>query len=179
MRSQKVHFRLLLIVMSTPVAFLLLTTCLLFARPVWASGRTVDYVLVKKSEGKMFLLSDQEVVREYKIALGANPKGHKQQEGDKKTPEGKYTLDFKKADSAFFRAIRISYPNAADRARARAAKVSPGGQIMIHGQKNGYGRFAKITQLYNWTDGCIAVTNPEMQEIWRMVKVGTPIEIMP
>ena len=127
----------------------------------------------------MFLLSEQQVVREYKIALGANPQGHKQQEGDKRTPEGKYTLDFKKADSNFFRAIRISYPNAADRARARAAKVDPGGQIMIHGQKNGYSRFAQLTQLYNWTDGCIAVTNLEMEEIWRMVQVGTSIEILP
>ncbi len=165
--------------MWNPVAFLFLILCFLGAESVWASGRAVDYVLVKKAEGKMYLLSDDEVVREYQIALGANPEGHKQQEGDQRTPEGTYALDYKKADSSFYRAIHISYPNAADRARAREAKVNPGGQIMIHGQKNGYARFAPLTQMSNWTDGCIAVTNSEMKEIWQMVEVGTPIEIMP
>lgn len=147
--------------------------------PALASEGMVDYVLVKKSEGKMYLLADKQVLREYRIALGANPKGHKQREGDERTPEGAYILDFKKADSNFFKAIHISYPDAADRARARAAKVDPGGQIMIHGQKNGYGRFAHVTQRFNWTDGCIAVTNAEMKEIWQMVEVGTPIVIRP
>lgn len=142
-------------------------------------GEKVDYVLVEKSVGKLYLLSDEEVVREYDVALGGNPIGHKQREGDQRTPEGKYTLDYKKADSAFFMAIHISYPNAADRARANAAKVDPGGQIMIHGQKNGYEKYTRVNQLFNWTDGCIAVTNPEMVEIWRMVEVGTPIEIVP
>jgi murein L,D-transpeptidase YafK len=165
--------------MWNSVTFLFLILCLLGSKPSWASGSAVDYVLVKKAEGKMYLLSDQKVLREYQVALGANPKGHKQQEGDQRTPEGKYALDFKKADSSFYRAIHISYPNTADRARARAAKVDPGGQIMIHGQKNGYGKYAQITQLFNWTDGCIAVTNQEMKEIWQMVEAGTPIEIVP
>lgn len=159
--------------------FLLLIPCLPFVRPALAAEGLVDYVLVKKSEGKMYLLADKQVLREYRIALGANPNGHKQREGDERTPEGAYILDFKKADSNFFKAIHISYPNAADRARAQAAKVDPGGQIMIHGQKNGYGRFARINQRFNWTDGCIAVTNAEMEEIWRLVEVGTPIVIRP
>ncbi|MEZ4484471.1 MAG: L,D-transpeptidase family protein [Syntrophotaleaceae bacterium] len=147
--------------------------------PVAGSAWGIDYVLVRKSEGKMFLLADKQVLREYNIALGANPKGHKQREGDERTPEGAYILDYKKSDSGFYKAIHIDYPNAADRARARAAKVDPGGQIMIHGQKNGYGRFARVTQRFNWTDGCIAVTNAEMDELWRLVEVGTPIVIRP
>ncbi len=159
--------------------WILLSLVLPIAGSAWAAGGGIDYVLVRKSEGKMYLLADKQVLREYRIALGANPKGHKQREGDERTPEGAYILDFKNADSNFFKAIHISYPNAADRARARAAKVDPGGQIMIHGQKNGYGRFARITQRVNWTDGCIAVTNAEMEEIWRLVEVGTPIVIRP
>ena len=161
------------------IVWILLGLVLPFSGPAFASEGMIDYVLVKKSEGKMYLLADKQVLREYRIALGANPKGHKQREGDERTPEGAYILDFKKADSNFFKAIHISYPNAADRARARAAKVDPGGQIMIHGQKNGYGRFAPITQSFNWTDGCIAVSNAEMKEIWRLVEVGTPIVIRP
>ena len=96
-----------------------------------------------------------------------------------KTPEGKYTLDFKKSDSSFYKAIRVSYPNIADRDNARNLGVDPGGQIMIHGQRNGFGWLSSIVQFFNWTEGCIAVTNSEMEEIWSMVDVGTPIEINP
>ena len=137
----------------------------------------IDSVLVRKSERKMYLLKEGNVVKEYKISLGANPKGHKEKEGDERTPEGSYTLDYKKKDSAFYRAIHISYPNAKDIENAKKKKVNPGGQIMIHGQKNGYEKFALLTQKFNWTDGCIAVTNKEMEEIWNLVKVNTPIRI--
>ena len=113
------------------------------------------------------------------MAFGDNPVGHKQQEGDERTPEGKYILDYKKDDSSFYKAIHISYPNKDDIESAKKKGVSPGGFIMIHGQKNGYGWAAWITQYFNWTDGCIAVTNSEMDEIWEAVDIGTPIEIKP
>ena len=145
----------------------------------FAAQAEIDHVLVYKAKRTMQLLAGGKVIKEYKIVLGANPIGHKQKEGDERTPEGKYTLDYKKEDSAFFKAIHISYPNEKDIKRAREANVDPGGQIMIHGQKNGFGRLALISQWYDWTNGCIAVTDSEMKEIWNLVKVGTPIEIKP
>ncbi len=119
------------------------------------------------------------VLKKYHVAFGANPKGHKQQEGDERTPEGKYVLDYKKKNSSFYKAIHISYPNDEDKRQAKEKGVSPGGQIMIHGQKNGIGWLSFITQRFNWTDGCIAVSNDDMDQIWNAVDVGTPIEIKP
>lgn len=127
----------------------------------------------------MYLIKNDKPFREYKVAFGAKPEGHKQQEGDERTPEGKYILDYKKSDSAFYKAIHISYPNEQDKKRAREKGINPGGLIMIHGQKNGFGWFGFITQSFNWTDGCIAVKNFEMDEIWTSVNVGTPIIIEP
>lgn len=142
-----------------------------------AFAETVDSVLVDKSDEKLYLLKDGSVIAEYSVAFGANPVGHKQQEGDERTPEGRYLLDYKKADSSFYKAIRISYPNEADKKAAAARGVDPGGLIMIHGQRNWLGWLSFITQRFNWTDGCIAVTNSEMDEIWNSVAVNTPIEI--
>ncbi|MFW5936693.1 MAG: L,D-transpeptidase family protein, partial [Desulfosalsimonas sp.] len=114
------------------------------------------------------------------VALGGNPRGHKQQEGDGRTPEGLYVLDYKNPNSEFYKSIHISYPNADDRKTARELGVSPGGAIMIHGQKNGADRLStEIIQLFNWTDGCIAVTNSAMDEIWQAVDINTPIRIKP
>lgn len=124
------------------------------------------------------LLSQDKVIKSYHIALGDNPVGHKQQEGDERTPVGIYTLDYKNENSIAHRSIHISYPNAADKARAQARGVNPGGDIMIHGQMNGYGHLALINQLRDWTDGCIAVTDAEMDEIMAVVAIGTPIEIV-
>jgi murein L,D-transpeptidase YafK len=138
-----------------------------------------DMVLVKKSESNLYLMKNRKIIKEYNVAFGANPNGHKQQEGDERTPEGKYILDYKKSDSSFYKSIHISYPNEQDKIRAKEAGVDPGGLIMIHGQKNGLGFLGFITQRLNWTDGCIAVTNSEMDEIWQAVDVGTPIEIKP
>ncbi len=157
----------------------LLTIVFLFSCVVPAFGSNIDYVLVNKSEQKMYLISEGKRVKEYHVVFGGNPKGHKQQEGDQRTPEGKYILDYKKSDSAFHKAIHISYPNTTDKARAKKKGVNPGGLIMIHGQKNGLGWLSWVSQSFNWTDGCIAVTNEEMDEIWSLVKVGTPIEIQP
>ncbi len=138
-----------------------------------------DHVVVHKSDRLILLLNnDKEIVR-FTISLGGNPKDHKQQEGDQRTPEGKYVLDYKKLDSAFYKSIHVSYPNKADKDKAKKLGVSPGGFIMIHGQKNGLGWLSDITQLFDWTDGCIAVTNQEMDQIWEAVDAGTPITINP
>lgn len=144
-----------------------------------ASIPKADLVLVKKSERTLYLVRDGEPYRSFRVALGPRPWGHKQREGDDRTPEGRYVLDMKKQDSVFYRAIRISYPNILDRVRAAELGVDPGGAIMIHGQPEQSDQPPELAQLFNWTSGCIAVTNPEMDEIWAAVDVGTPIEITP
>ena len=142
-----------------------------------ALAETADSVLVDKSDEKLYLLKEESVFAEYSVSFGANPVGHKQQAGDERTPEGHYILDYKNPDSAFYKAIHISYPNEEDKQAAMARGVDPGGAIMIHGQRNWFGWLSFITQQFNWTDGCIAVTNSEMDEIWDSVPVNTPIEI--
>lgn len=137
----------------------------------------VDLVKVDKSENKMYLFNGEEIVKAYHVAFDENPKGHKQQEGDERTPEGAYTLDYKKEDSAFYRSMHISYPNAQDNANAKKMGVSPGGFIMVHGQRNWLGWLSFIVQNFNWTNGCIALTNSEMGEFMDLVNVGTPIQI--
>lgn len=141
------------------------------------SFAAVDLVRVDKSESKMYLLDGVKVIKEYHVAFGGNPKGHKQQEGDQRTPEGTYALDYKKEDSSYYRAMHISYPNKIDKANAKKLGVSPGGFIMVHGQKNKLGWLSVITQNFNWTDGCIALTNSEMDEFMELVSVGTKIQI--
>ena len=143
------------------------------------SGQIADMVIVEKSESRLYLMRAGEAFASFRVAFGANPEGHKQQQGDERTPEGTYVLGYKNAGSAFYKSIHISYPNAKDRAEARKRGVDPGGDIMIHGQKNGYGKFAAIVQHFNWTDGCIALSNSDMDLVWNAVKPGTPIEIRP
>jgi murein L,D-transpeptidase YafK len=125
------------------------------------------------------LLGHGQVVKEYRVALGGEPIGPKTRQGDHRTPEGTYVLDRRNAHSHYYRAIHVSYPNAEDRARARRLRVSAGGDVMIHGLPNGYGWIGKEHRARDWTDGCIAVTNEEMDEIWKAVPDGTPIEIRP
>lgn len=149
------------------------------AAPSHAATPPIDLVRVDKSERRMQLLHDGAVVATFRIALGDNPVGHKQREGDERTPEGRYMLDWKKADSAYFRAIHISYPNADDTRRARARGVPPGGAIMVHGQPNGWAHLEALTQRRDWTDGCIALRNADMQTLWDSVRVPVPIEIAP
>lgn len=128
----------------------------------------------------MVLLDGQDrVLRRYKISLGKHPKGHKQQEGDERTPEGHYVISGRNFNSRYYLSLKISYPNLHDVAQAKARGVSPGGDIMIHGLPNGLGWFGTEHRRYDWTDGCIAVTNAEMEEIWRMVPDWTPITIYP
>jgi murein L,D-transpeptidase YafK len=138
-----------------------------------------DYIRVDKSERRMTLERDGEVIATYKVALGRNPDGHKQQEGDMRTPEGRYTIDWRNPQSKYHLSLHVSYPNKADKERAKEAGVSPGGDIMIHGQPNGMAFAAGLTQTRDWTHGCIAVTNAQMDEIWKAVPDGTPIEILP
>lgn len=132
-------------------------------------------------------------ISRYKIALGAEPEGHKVQEGDERTPEGLYKINYKKQDSKFHLALQISYPNKQDKAKAKKLGVDPGGSIMIHGLPNnlekwlaGYPSYlqnwimnggTKYHSLINWTDGCIAVTNNEIEEIWELVDWGTWVKI--
>ena len=152
---------------------------LLLLPPCAVAADKADQVVVLKSQARLFLKRHGKVIGSYHVALGGNPMGHKQRQGDQRTPEGRYVLDLKNPHSAYYKSIRISYPNAADKARAKRKGVHPGGWIMIHGQKNGRGHLAPITQRVNWTDGCIAVTDADMDEIWQAVDVGTSIDILP
>lgn len=136
-----------------------------------------DAILVIKSEKRMQLLRDGAVLREYRISLGGNPRGHKQQEGDKRTPEGRYLIDWRNENSAYHLSLHISYPNTDDLQRASDAQVPPGGNVMIHGLPNGWGFLGDLHRRWNWTNGCIAVTDEEMREIWSLVPNGTPIDI--
>ena len=143
------------------------------------SEQMADMVIVEKSESRLYLMRTGEAFASFHVAFGSNPEGHKQQQGDERTPEGKYVLGYKNAGSAFYKSIHISYPNTKDREEARKRGVRPGGDIMIHGQKNGYGQFAIIAQRFNWTNGCIALSDRDMDLVWNAVKPGTPIEIRP
>jgi murein L,D-transpeptidase YafK len=141
----------------------------------------VDQVVVKKSERKIELIQNGKVLREFRIALGDRPRGHKMKEGDERTPEGEYILDWRNPNSRFYKSIHVSYPNDRDIRFARLMGTDPGGMIMIHGQPN-YIRSAKVMAEYqrrDWTNGCIAVQNHEMDVIWQTVRDGTPIKILP
>jgi len=153
-------------------------TFILATFPAFAVER-VDLVRVDKSERRLDLIADGKVLRSYSIALGGDPVGQKYREGDQRTPEGRYLLDWRNPDSIAHKSIHVSYPNAGQVEAAKAAGIDPGGMIMIHGQPNGYGWWGWLLQLVDWTDGCIAVTDSEMDEIWTMVSDGTPIEIEP
>jgi|GEM_PF-480636 lipoprotein-anchoring transpeptidase ErfK/SrfK len=147
-----------------------------------AKAATPDLVLVEKAAKKLMLIKSGQVIREYPIALGKNPVGHKREMGDGRTPEGRYTLDWRNPESKFYRSIHISYPNQQDIAQAQARNKHPGEHIMIHGSPAWVPsvEWAKNwLHKEDWTEGCIAVTNDIMDEIWNMVADGTPIEIRP
>ncbi|MGO9375926.1 MAG: L,D-transpeptidase family protein [Syntrophobacteraceae bacterium] len=137
----------------------------------------VDEIQVSKSEHRLVLLQQGKPLKAYRIALGPMPAGHKEREGDGRTPEGLYRIDSHKLDSAFHRALHISYPNERDIQVAKSKGVDPGGAIMIHGIRNGLGWIGMLHRLVDWTAGCIAVTNWEIDELWRVVQDGTPIVI--
>ena len=138
-----------------------------------------DRVVVRKSERTLYLMKNGEVLRRFKVALGLSPEGHKLREGDFRTPEGSYQLVERNADSDYFLSIRISYPDAADTWRARRTGHAPGGAIMIHGQPNEPTHSAEYYRRTDWTNGCIAVSNSDMVDIWLMTTRNTPIDIYP
>jgi len=138
-----------------------------------------DYLLVIKSERKLYLYKAGEILRSFEIALGLIPEGPKRRSGDFRTPEGIYHLSARNPDSDYFLSIQISYPDATDVARARTANVDPGGQIMIHGRPNVRRYSESRYRSWDWTDGCIAVSNSDMIDIWLMTDEATPIEILP
>lgn len=140
----------------------------------------VDYVVVRKKERRLFLYAGNSLIKSYPIALGKNPVGQKQREGDSRTPEGIYTLDWRNPNSRFFRSIHVDYPNQQQIQQARAKGIDPGGEIMIHGQPSDWReRIALTFGGRDWTEGCIAVENQAMLEIWNLVADDTLIEIMP
>jgi L,D-peptidoglycan transpeptidase YkuD (ErfK/YbiS/YcfS/YnhG family) len=139
----------------------------------------VDKVLIEKKKRRLTLISEGEAIKTYKIALGGDPVGPKERKGDNKTPEGTYTIASRNRRSDYHLSLRISYPNEKDIRRAKELGVSPGGDIMIHGIKNGLDWVGGFHTEIDWTEGCIAVTNKEMEEIIRLVPNGTPVEITP
>lgn len=138
-----------------------------------------DKVLVKKAERKLFLMINNSVIKSYDIGLGKNPVGHKQREGDSKTPEGNYILDYRNPESSYHLSIHISYPDQNDLKRADSSGYSAGGDIMIHGKPNFFGWIPFVYDKTDWTDGCIAVGNIDIEEIWKAVADSTNIEIQP
>jgi hypothetical protein len=140
---------------------------------------TADHVLVKKAERRLYLLRADRVIAEYPIKLGLSPKGPKLYEGDFRTPEGRYALVARNQHSDYFLSLRVSYPNEDDLVRARELGLRPGGLIMIHGQPNTPRKPRDWYAGNDWTDGCIAVSNSDMVDIWLRTTVGMPIEIRP
>jgi murein L,D-transpeptidase YafK len=139
-------------------------------------GEVADFILIDKSERTLWVYQGANVIRTYHgLQFGDRPIGHKQFEGDERTPEGRYTITYGNRQSSYFLSLYIDYPNAADRAFARARGRSPGGLIFIHGQPNGLPNDQRVPG--DWTDGCIALTNAEIAELWSLVPDGTPIEI--
>jgi murein L,D-transpeptidase YafK len=147
-------------------------------QPAGWSAAAIDRIVVRKKERRLELLRDGRVVKSYRIALGSNPTGHKLRQGDGRTPEGTYVIEGRNPNSRYHLSLRVSYPDAIDAARAEAEAAAPGGDIMIHG----VGRESRGRKLHprrDWTEGCIAVSDREIEEIWASVPDGTPIEIRP
>jgi murein L,D-transpeptidase YafK len=139
----------------------------------------VSRVVILKSVRELRLMDGDKVLKTYKVALGPHPVGPKQKQGDGKTPEGVYTISGRNINSAYHRSLRVSYPSGEDVARAKKAGVDPGGDIFIHGLPKAYAWLGEAHRMHDWTLGCIAVTNDEIEEIWRAVPNGTTVEIKP
>jgi murein L,D-transpeptidase YafK len=167
------------------VGVAVLLCCLLLVASSEAQQRRIpqpnnaDRVLVLKHQHLLQLLRGGKIIKEYKVALGGSPVGPKTQQGDHKTPEGTYVLDSRNAHSQFYKSLHISYPSPAQMAAAKRRGISPGGDVYVHGLPARYRSVGAAHRLYDWTDGCVAVTDEEMDEIWLAVADGTPIEIRP
>ncbi len=158
-----------------------LACCVLLVPGLIQAGEfpVADFVVIEKAARKLHLMQNGKILRTFRIALGMVPVGDKKQEGDLRTPEGRYLLDRRNPDSDFFLSIHISYPNAEDRREAAERGVEPGGAIMIHGQPNEPTRSEAYYRTRDWTNGCVAVSNSDMIDIWLMTGDDTPIEIRP
>jgi len=159
-------------------AAILLALCASLAGAA-SPAQSVTFITVDKADRKLALWHGKTLIKTYRIALGGNPLGHKQQEGDSRTPEGRYVIDRKNPKSSFYLSLHISYPNRADIASAHSRGVSPGGDVMIHGTPGALSAVNTLGMHVDWTAGCIAVSNTEIEELFRAVKVGTPILIRP
>ncbi len=151
----------------------------LWPRSALPQDAEADLVVVHKAAHRLELYRKGALLKSYAVSLGRHPNGPKQRQGDGKTPEGEYRLDYRKANSSFHRAMHISYPAPTDIALARSHGIEPGGSVMIHGMKNGFGWLGPLHLVVDWTDGCVAVTDEEMDEIWRAVPDGTKILLKP
>ena len=166
------------------IALLCLAGTAIFISHRPQSGRlpeqfTIDRIVVRKSARTLSVFRDGREVKSYRVALGAQPVGRKEQEGDMKTPEGLYTIDYRNPHSDFHLALHVSYPSPEDIRRAAARGVSAGCDIMIHGLPNGRGLLGAAHRQIDWTAGCIALTDEEIEELWRITSDGVPIEILP
>lgn len=148
-------------------------------RPALPAEAKADRIVIEKARHRLTLYQGQTAIRDYPVSIGRGGLGPKRQEGDRLTPEGSYRVESRNAGSDYHRALKVSYPDAADIAAAQARGVSAGSEIMIHGLRNGFGWFGTWHRQVDWTLGCIALTNAEIEEIWRVVPDGTPIEILP
>jgi murein L,D-transpeptidase YafK len=176
----KIKRKPVLLLIALAVVSTLLFSSLYPALLASASVVKADKIVVIKSKRVALLMNNGEIIKAYRVSLGKQPVGRKSRQGDQKTPEGTYVIDSRITDSKFHRALHISYPNDSDIKRAQRFGIDPGGSIMIHGLPNGLGRkIGKLHRLSDWTDGCIAVTNSEMDEIWELVPDGVTIEIKP
>lgn len=160
-------------------AFCLLMGC----ASLWCGERgqtpQADRIVILKAERTLRLYQAGKVLKTYRVALGGHPVGAKTRQGDGKTPEGLYKIDSRNAHSQFHLSLHVSYPNDEDRARARKLGVSPGGDIYIHGLPPAYAYLGSLHRQVDWTLGCVAVTDAEIEEIWKLVPNGTPVEIKP
>ena len=164
------------------IVAVVVTAVLICANHNWSpikAGAKADHILVEKAARRLTLFSGADPIKSYTIALGRSPTGHKLEEDDNRTPEGIYFIDGRNSDSACHLALHVSYPQAGDKAAAKKRGVSPGGDIMVHGIQNGYGWLGALHRSGDWTAGCMAVTDFEIDEIWRTVPNGTKIEIRP
>jgi murein L,D-transpeptidase YafK len=172
--------RITIIAIATVVALVCFT--FFYAHHVWnplPTGTTIDRIVVDKSARKLSVLANSKTLKSYRVALGRNPIGAKEQEGDNKTPEGVYTIDSRNPQSNFHLALHISYPSDADKARAAEHGVNAGFDIMIHGIQNGRGWIGAFHRWNDWTAGCIALTDEEIEELWRVTPDGTIVDIGP
>jgi murein L,D-transpeptidase YafK len=147
-------------------------------RPL-STGVTADRVVIEKAARRLTIWRGDQSLKTYRVALGRQPIGDKVRQGDNRTPEGVFVIDRRNPNSSFHRALHVSYPDPAHSARAKQLGVDPGGDIMIHGIRNGLGWIGSFQRLTDWTAGCVALTNPEIEELWRVVPDGTSVEIRP